>query len=166
MAGIRSGLSLMLEDEFLQAALPLLESGVVDALEWSFDVGWSRPSLPAWAEALLGEYSRTGNLVGHGVTFSALSGEWTPRAEWWLDQLRQELQTRNYLHLSEHFGLMAAGDFHQGAPLPVPLTDHTLRLGKARMKTLAHVAGCPVGLENLALALSMRDVADQGVFLQ
>ena len=111
MAGIRSGLSLMLEDEFLQAALPLLESGVVDALEWSFDVGWSRPSLPAWAEALLGEYSRTGNLVGHGVTFSALSGEWTPRAEWWLDQLRQELQTRNYLHLSEHFGLMAAGDF-------------------------------------------------------
>jgi hypothetical protein len=31
---------------------------------------------------------------------------------------------------------------------------------------LAHVAGCPVGLENLALALSMRDVADQGVFLQ
>lgn len=166
MGAIRSGLSLMLESDFLDAALPLFENGDVDAIEWSFDVGWSRPSLPEWVEAILGEYSRAGNLVGHGVTFSALSGEWTERAEWWLGRLRGELQERNYLHLSEHFGFMAAGDFHQGAPLPVPLTDHTLRLGRARMRTLAEVAGCPVGLENLALALSMRDVADQGVFLR
>lgn len=166
MGNIRSGLALMLEKAFLQAALPLFESGGVDALEWSFDVGWSRPSLPEWVEALLDEYGRTGNLVGHGVTFSALSGEWTGRAEEWLDRLRGELQVRNYLHLSEHFGFMAAGDFHQGTPLPVPLTDHTLRLGRARMRALAEVADCPVGLENLALALSMRDVADQGVFLR
>ncbi len=156
----------MLENEFLQASLPLFESGAVDVIEWSFDVGWSRPSLPEWAEALLDEYSRTGNLVGHGVTFSALSGGWTERSDWWLDQLRKEVKLRNYLHLSEHFGFMSAGDFHQGAPLPVPLTAHTLHLGKARMRTLAEVAGCPVGMENLALALGMRDVSDQGVFLR
>jgi uncharacterized protein len=166
MQAIRSGLSLMLEDEFLQASLPLFESGEVDVIEWSFDVGWSRPALPEWVEALLGEYSRAGSLVGHGVTFSALSGEWTERAERWLDHLRGELNVRKYLHISEHFGFMAAGNFHQGTPLPVPLTEHTLRLGRARMRALAEVAGCPVGLENLALALSMRDVTDQGVFLR
>ena len=35
----------MLEDEFLQASLPLFENGEVDVIEWSFDVGWSRPAL-------------------------------------------------------------------------------------------------------------------------
>jgi uncharacterized protein (UPF0276 family) len=162
---IRSGLSLMLEDEFLQAALPLFESGSVEALEWSFDVGWSLPSLPDWVAALLREYGEKDALVGHGVTFSALSGEWGDRARTWIEQLREELKLRKYLHLSEHFGFMAGGDFHQGTPLPVPLTEKALRLGQSRLRLLSEVAGAPVGLENLALALSPRDVADQGRFL-
>jgi uncharacterized protein len=165
MAKISAGLSLMLGNQFLQASLPLFESGKVDILEWSFDIGWARPKLPEWVDILLDEYSRSGNLVGHGVTFSALSGEWTPRAEWWLEKLRDELKNRNYRHISEHFGFMAAGNFHQGAPLPVPLTEDTMRLGKSRMRKLSEVANCPVGLENLALALSMKDVVDQGQFL-
>ena len=166
MTQVLAGLSLMLEDDFLQATLPLFENGEVEALEWSFDIGWSRPAMPEWADALLNEYSEMGKLVGHGVTFSPLSGAWTARSQAWLDHLREELQLRRYLHISEHFGFMSAGDFHQGAPLPVPLTEKTLQLGQDRMRALAEVADCPVGLENLALALSMRDVADQGVFLR
>lgn len=166
MAKIRAGLSLMLEEDFLQATLPLFENGEVDALEWSFDVGWSRQVMPEWANALLDEYSRMDALVGHGVTFSPLSGAWTTRSQEWLDHLRAELKQRKYIQISEHFGFMSAGDFHQGAPLPVPLTDKTLQLGQARMRALAEVVDCPLGLENLALALSMRDVDDQGVYLR
>ncbi|MEI7928632.1 MAG: DUF692 family multinuclear iron-containing protein [Verrucomicrobiales bacterium] len=155
----------MLEDAFLQASLPLFEDGVVDALEWSFDVGWARPSLPEWVSALLDEYGGKGALVGHGVTYSALSGKGGERAEQWLEYLREELKVRRYVHLSEHFGFMAGGDFHRGTPLPVPLTENTLCLGCSRLRALAEVVDCPVGLENLALALSMTDVADQGRFL-
>ncbi len=165
MPKILSALSLMLADDYLQAVLPLFENAEVEALEWSFDVGWSLPSLPAWAESLLNEFSQMHKLVGHGVTFSALSGAWTETQEQWINRLRDEVRHRNYMHISEHFGFMTAGNFHQGAPLPVPLTDNTLRLGRARMRQLSDVACCPVGLENLALALCMRDVKDQGVFL-
>lgn len=94
MRNIRPGLALMLEDAFLQASLPLFEDGVVDALEWSFDVGWARPSLPEWVSALLDEYGGKGALVGHGVTYSALSGKGGERAEQWLEYLREELKVR------------------------------------------------------------------------
>lgn len=165
MGEVLAGLSLMLEDDFLQAAMPLLEGGEVEALEWSFDTTWES-GMPAWAELLLGEFSDAGRLFGHGVHYSVLSGAWTARQESWLACLRMELQTRRYQHISEHFGFMSAGDFHQGAPLPVPLTDKTLRLGQERMKQLAREMDCPLGLENLALALCGADVRDQGEFLR
>jgi uncharacterized protein (UPF0276 family) len=159
------GLSLMLEDDFLRATLPLFEAGEVEVLEWSFDIGWGLPALPAWADELLGQYSRAGRLLGHGVTFSALSAAWTPRQAAWLDRLRHELAERSYLHVSEHFGFMTAGDFHRSAPLPVPLTDASLRIGQERLQMLADCGARPVGLENLAFAFGRQDVADQGRFL-
>jgi uncharacterized protein (UPF0276 family) len=154
----------MLEDDFLRAALPLFEAGDVEALEWSFDVGWDR-ALPAWADELIGSYSSAGRLLGHGVMFSALSGAWTARQTAWLDRLRQEVQDRSYLHISEHFGFMTAGDFHRSAPLAVPLTESSLRLGQERLRQLQSAGARRVGLENLAFAFGRRDVADQGRFL-
>jgi uncharacterized protein (UPF0276 family) len=159
------GLSLMLEDDFVRAALPLFESGEVDILEWSFDVGWSLPALPPWAEELLDHYSRQGRLLGHGVTFSALSGQWTPRQAAWLARLKAELQARQYVHVSEHFGFMTAGNFHKSAPLPVPVTQASLRLGQSRLQMLRDLGIEHVGLENLAFAFGRQDVADQGRFL-
>jgi len=134
-------------------------------MEWSFDVGWSLPSLPAWADELLTNYSREGRLLGHGVTFSALSGQWKPRQDAWLQRLHVELRLRRYVHVSEHFGFMTAGDFHRSAPLPVPLTESSLRLGQQRMQMLRDQGVERVGLENLAFAFSRQDVADQGRFL-
>ena len=159
------GLSLMLEDDFLRAALPLFDQGEVDVLEWSFDVGWSLPALPAWAESLLEDYSRGGRLLGHGVTFSALSGAWTARQADWLARLREEVSRLSYIHVSEHFGFMTAGDFHRSAPLPVPLTPSSLRLGHDRLRRLQDQGAGRVGLENLAFAFGQQDVADQGRFL-
>jgi len=159
------GLSLMLEDDFLRAALPLFEAGEVEVLEWSFDVGWSLPKLPEWAAELLACYSGEGRLLGHGVTYSALSGAATDQQRAWLDNLRGELRQRPYLHVSEHFGFMTAGDFHRSAPLPVPLTAASLQLGQDRLRMLKDAGAAEVGLENLAFAFGRQDVADQGRFL-
>jgi uncharacterized protein (UPF0276 family) len=159
------GLSLMLEDDFLRAALPLFDTGQVETLEWSFDVGWSLPQLPEWTEALLEDYSRGGRLLGHGVTYSALSGAWTARQQSWLDRLHAEVQSRQYVHVSEHFGFMTAGDFHRSAPLAVPLAESSLRLGQQRLRQLQATGIAHVGLENLAFAFGRRDVEDQGRFL-
>ena len=158
-------LSVMLDDDFRRAALPLLEAGEVDALEWSFDVGWSLPQLPPGLGELLDFFGERGRLLGHGVTFSPLSGAWHTRQADWLERLRGEVERRRYAHISEHFGFMTAGDFHQSAPLPVPRDPRTLEVGRDRLRRLAETARVPVGLENLAFAFGPRDVAEQGRFL-
>ena len=159
------GLSLMLEDDFLRATHPLFQAGEVDALEWSFDVGWPRAVMPEWASELLQAYSDAERLVGHGVSYSPLSAGVDSLQERWLVQLGAELRGRRYRHLSEHFGFSTSRNFHQSAPLPVPLTDATLRLGQRNLRQLADVARLPIGLENLAFAFSIRDVEEQGRFL-
>jgi len=159
------GLSLMLEPDYLDAALPLFQAGEVECLEWSFDIGWGPESLPAWADQLLDQYSREGRLFGHGITYSPLSGQWHQRQQEWLDRLADECRRRTYQHISEHFGFMTAGDFHRSAPLPVPMTAESIRIGLDRLRRLSDVARVPVGLENLAFAFGPRDVRDQGPFL-
>src|ERR1043166_7464755 len=160
------GLSLMPEDDFLRAAQPLFVDGVVEVLEWSFDIGWPPAVVLGWAEDLLTAYSDAGALYGHGVSFSPLSAGVDDFQRSWLTRLRQELATRRYRHISEHFGFSSTRNFHQSAPLPVPLTPATLKVGHDRLRELAAVAGVPIGLENLAFAFSIRDVEDQGRFLE
>jgi uncharacterized protein (UPF0276 family) len=156
----------MPEDSFRQAAYPLFEAGQVDLLEWSFDTGWPVAQLPDWMQGLLQFYGQRGQLLGHGVTFSLLSGRWTDRHQQWLRSLREETARYRYRHISEHYGFMTAGNYQQGAPLPVLKTAETIRLGQDRLRHFAQAAGCPVGLENLAFAFGPRDVLDQGSFLE
>jgi uncharacterized protein len=160
------GLSFMREADFFLAAKPLFELGEVEILEWSFDMGWGGDPLPDYCSALLSEYSKAKQLIGHGVTFSILSGQWTSRQELWLECLKEELELRDYQHITEHFGFMTAGNFHRSAPLPVPLTSATLELGQHRMQLLANICKTiPLGLENLALAFGFQDLVDQGRFI-
>lgn len=162
----RTGLSLMTEPAFAVAALPLFEAGEVDALEWSFDTGWGAQPPPEWALALLDDYAFAGRLTGHGVTYSPLSARFTARQRAWLERLRVEVRSRRYVRLSEHFGCVTAGDLVDGAPLPVPFSPAAVAIGRDRLARLADAAGVPVGLENLALAFSRRDVDAQGDFLE
>jgi len=155
----------MLEDGFHAAVRPLLEAGEVDVLEWSFDMAWGVP-LPCPVEKLIREYGRAGRLLGHGVSFSPLSGVWSERQTDWLRMLEMSLEQTPMRHLSEHFGFMETENFHLGPPLPVPCTRETLRVGRDRLQRLAEVSRLPVGLENLAFAFSLRDVRQQGQFLE
>jgi uncharacterized protein len=163
--GVHAGISLMLEEDVRGACLPLFEAGVVDVLEWSFDTGWPAERELGWAEGLLDFYGEAGRLLGHGVTFSALSGEWTARQAEWLKKMGEECRARRYRQISEHFGFMMAGSFHKGAPLGVPMTAGALRVGRDRLARMRDVSGLPVGLENLAFAFGLEDVRRQGEFL-
>ena len=148
----------MLEDDFLRAAYPLFQAGVVEVLEWSFDCGWPPAVVPEWADGLLRYYSDAQRLLGHGVSYSALSAGVEPEQDAWLANLETEVRRRSYHHISEHFGFSRTPNFHQSAPLPVPLNDATLKLGQDRLRRLSAVAKVPVGLENLAFAFHRRDV--------
>ncbi|MGB8698592.1 MAG: DUF692 family multinuclear iron-containing protein, partial [Thermosynechococcaceae cyanobacterium] len=157
------GLSLMPQADFFQAAEPLLASGAVDVLEWSFDMGWGAVTLPDWVPEILAHYSQRDRLLGHGVSYSLLSAQ--RDSSHWLACLQAECQQYRYRQISEHFGWMAAGDFYQSAPLPLPLRPETLQLGQQRLQSLAATAQVPVGLENLAFAFGLPDVLEQGTFL-
>jgi len=159
------GLSLMLAPDFVSATLPLFEAGEVEVLEWSFDTVWGTGA-PDWAAELLDHFAGQDRLLGHGVTYSPMTARFSERQRRWLERLTQECQERSYRHVSEHFGFVSAGSFHDGAPLPVPRTPEALRLGRDRLERMADACGgLRVGLENLAFAFSARDVLDQGAFL-
>lgn len=76
----------MPEQAFAGAALPLFADGLVDAVEWSPDVGWGRTPPPDWLTAVLDEHAEAGTLDAHGVSFSLLSSH--PRQDAWLARLR------------------------------------------------------------------------------
>lgn len=163
---VRVGLMLSPAEDFREAALPLFDEGVVEALEWSVDLGWGVRGVPAWAELLLGAYGEAGRLYGHGVEFSLLSARFEERQVRWLRRLEREVAERRFAHFTEHFGFMTAGRFTNGTPLPHPFTEAALALGRERVEMLREVAGVPVGLENLALAFGRLDVEEQPAFLE
>lgn len=155
------GLSVLPDDRFAAAALPLFESGIVDVVEWGPDLGWRRESLPSWLDPLLDDFAEAGALLGHGVSFSVLSAVFTPRHQAWLDNLSGETANRPYRQFSEHVGFMGAGRFSFAAPLPCPVDDELIRVGQDRVARLSHAAGMPIGLENLATSLGVGDGIDQ-----
>lgn len=165
----RVGLSLMAESDFRDAAAPLFAQGEVEVLEWTLDNGWALrahgKALPAPVPELLERFANEDALYAHGFSFSPLSGAWTERHEIWLALLEREMRERRYQHVSEHFCFSTAEGFLHAAPLPVPLTERSLRVGQERMARLAESAGRRVGLENLAIAFGQDDVAAQGQFL-
>ena len=154
-----------LDQSILQTALPLLESGKVQAIEWSFDALYDRSEIPDWFEALLQAFSEEGRLVGHGIFYSLFSGRWSPNQQKWLQHLEKVSQKYRFDHVTEHFGFMTGTDFHKGAPINIPFTPTTLALGQDRLKRISAACQCPVGLENLAFAYSMDEVARHGDFL-
>ena len=166
MTQLLSSVACNLDSNILLATLPLFQNEKVQAIEWSFDALYKFPEIPAWFEELLQVFSQEQRLIGHGVFFSLFSGKWTEDQAIWLDRLREYAQRYNFDHITEHFGFMTGVNFHQGAPISVPLNSSTLQLGIDRLKRIQDAAQCPVGLENLALAYSTETVKQHGDFLR
>lgn len=154
-----------MDTSILQAALPLLQTAEVEAIEWSFDALFQLDKVPTWFRQLLQAFSNENRLIGHGIFFSLFSGKWAKEQQEWLDHLQKLVKVLPLDHVTEHFGFMTGKDFHKGAPLGIPLTPITLSLGQDRLKRISNAAQCPVGLENLAFAYSIDDVKQHGDFL-
>lgn len=163
---VRVGLMLAAAEDFREAALPLFDAGIVEALEWSVDLGWGARGVPDWADLLLGAYGEAGRLYGHGVELSLLSARFEERQARWLKRLEREVAERRFAHFSEHFGFMTAGRFTDGTPLPHPFTPEAVAIGRERIEMLRAIVSVPVGLENLALAFGRRDVEEQPAFIE
>lgn len=159
------GLSVLPEEDLRLAQLPLFAEGLVGAIEWTIDAEFDA-KLPSWVEPLLDHYAARGVLYGHGVHFSPLSAVFEPRQARWLEQLSRASGKRSYRHVSEHFGFTTVPGLARSAPLPVPFVPRAVAIGRDRLRTLQDAAGgAPVGLENLALAMSRDDVLVHGEFL-
>ncbi|THU32907.1 DUF692 domain-containing protein [Niastella caeni] len=154
-----------LDSDILNACYPLFAEERVQAIEWSFDVLFNRNVLPPWFEELLHAYSQAKRLTGHGVFFSLFSGKWLPEQAQWLETLRATTKRFPLEQVTEHFGFMTGKDFHAGAPLTIPYSATTLRIGRDRLRRIQDAAQCPVGLENLAFAYTSDDVKRHGYFL-
>ena len=163
---ILPGLACNLDSDILGAALPLLEQGKVEALEWSFDTLFRVKQIPEWFLDLLRAYSNEKRLIGHGVYFSLFSGKWSLEQQNWLNHLKKLTSEFTFDHITEHFGFMTGRNFHHGAPLSIPYTTTTLAIGRDRLARIYEACQCPVGLENLAFSYSLEEVKAHGEFLE
>lgn len=166
MSKILSSIACNLDADILSAAMPLLEEGRVEAIEWSFDTLFNVKEVPSWFTQLLKAYSDEKRLIGHGVFFSLFSGKWTQEQQNWLLQLKQLSTTYHFDHITEHFGFMTGRNFHHGAPLNIPYNNTTLRIGRDRLARIQDACSCQVGLENLAFSYSLDEVKQHGEFLE
>lgn len=164
MTELLVGLSIFGDPRYRDAARPLFDSGEVEAIEWTTDqwrVGYDDAETSGWLKS----YGDAGKLIAHGLDYPVLdAGADRLRAKW-LEHLARDVTRNKYCGLSVHFGFSTGWEIGEGAPLPVPYCDEALHVGIKAMKQLQGVAKCPVGLENLALAFSKQDVADQGRFI-
>lgn len=158
------GLSLMPEQDYLDASFQLFESGEVEIIEWSFDMCWGK-KIPQRCHDLLERYSTDNCLLGHGVSFSILTAKRTKRQEIWLQYLQKEMTQLNYQKISEHFGFLSTDTFIQGPPLSMPFIPELVEVGINNLQQIKQIAQIPIGLENLGFAFSRQDVIDQGKFI-
>lgn len=166
MDSILSSIACNLDAGILSASLPLFAEERVDAIEWSFDTLFKYKEVPSWFLELLHTYSGEGRLIGHGVFFSLFSGRFLPEQRSWLQHLQQMAAEFRFDHITEHFGFMTGKDFHHGAPLNIPYSASTLRIGRDRLARIQDACKCPVGLENLAFSYSLDEVKRHGEFLE
>jgi uncharacterized protein (UPF0276 family) len=155
-----------LDQQLLQATLPLFIQEEVEAIEWSFDTLYKVRNIPDWFVELLTAFGKEGRLIGHGVFFSLFSGKWSSEQEQWLHHLKKVSGNFTFDHITEHFGFMTGEDFHKGAPIGIPYNASTLALGIDRLKRIQDTCQCPVGLENLAFSYSLEEVKRHGEFLE
>lgn len=164
MTTLLAGLSIFGDARYRDAARPLFDSGDVEAIEWTTDqwrVGYDDAETVSW----LKKYGDSGRLIAHGLDYPVLDAGADDLRAKWLTHLAKDVAAHRYAGLSVHFGFSTGWEIGEGAPLPVPYCAEALDVGIRAMKQLQDVAKCRVGLENLALAFSKRDVADQGRFI-
>lgn len=115
--------------------------------------------------ALLDAYAAEHRLYGHGLRYSPCSARFDDDSRGWLARLAADVARHRYRHVTEHWGWSRTRGLARGAPLPLPASEAVIAGTTRALRAMAEVAGVPVGLENLALALSDDDVDAQPAML-
>ncbi len=165
VAPTRVALSLMPGEAFAAATYPLFAAGEVDALEWTYELGFGSQALPPHLDGLLNAYAGAGALSLHGVSASMLGPE-PPRWQDTLTSLRALAARLRPARVSEHFGFEYAPGFVRGTVFPTPCGEKALAHAHRRLAQLGEATGAAVGLENLAFAFSRRDVEAEPELLE
>ncbi len=130
------------------------EEGLLDGLELTLEHAFPAELDPAFV-AGLEEARRCGRLVGHAVYPSPYT---PPDAihDGWLVRARPVVERFHPAWVTDHEGLSRGGGW-QSAPLPLPATAPLVRRVRDHLARLRDALEVPVGLENLALAVSPDD---------
>lgn len=159
------GLSVFGDARYRAAARPLFDDGRVDAIEWTVDSWLSGDGPPGEAAAWLAAYGANNALIAHGVHYPLLAAAPDFLRGEWLGKLSEDVKRHRYQGISVHFGFATGWELAEGAPLPVPRCAESTALGRDALVALHAVAGCDVGIENLALSFSAGEAASQGAFI-
>lgn len=97
-----------------------------------------------------------GRLLAHSVSFSLFDPDFDVPG--WLRSARRNLRGYPLRFISVHFGLSHLNNRKLDTFLPCWPSSRDLAVATDRLRRLSDEFGCPVGMENLALALSRDDV--------
>lgn len=142
-----------------EAFEPLWRAGTIEALQLTVEHAFRGELGPGFTEALDVAAAR-GELVGHAVHASPMTLPRDAVAHDWLARTRAVLQRWPVRWLTDHFGCCRAAGWH-AAPLPLPGSAELVDGVRRHLAWVSDHLGVPVGLENLALALSVDDVLIQ-----
>lgn len=152
------GLNLQPHDDLRAAHGPLLADGAVDAVEWTWE-----GAPPPWLVEVARFFASQRALVAHLVEFPVFGDPRSLPAQ--LDAARAWATRCPPRHVTAHVGIVAVPGYRGIAPTPVLPSRALVDEARARLGQLRAAVGVPVGLENLALALSLDDVRWQGELL-
>jgi len=142
-----------------EAVGPLWASGAIQWLQLTVDQVFVGELDPDFTE-VLDQAAAAGRLVGHGVMASPFTVPRDAVAQAWMVRAKRVLHRWPVRWLTDHVGCSRAAGW-QAAPLPLPpsreLVDHVVD----HLRWLRGELEVPVGLENLALAVSVDDVLQQ-----
>ncbi|MEZ4318417.1 MAG: DUF692 family protein [Myxococcota bacterium] len=138
------------------ALQPLLDAGEVRALQLTVEHAFRGELGPGFTEPL-DRAAAAGLLVGHAVYGSPYT---TPRDRMtvdWLARTRRVLERWPVRWLTDHVGCCRVPGWN-AAPVPLPGSRALVATVRAHLDWVGSELGVPVGLENLALAVSRDDV--------
>lgn len=150
-------------DDVRKTVQPWVDDGRAPVLQLTVEHAFS-PTLPPAFTHALDQAAARGDLVAHGVYGAPFGVPRDAMSHDWLRRTAAVLERWPARWLTDHVGCCRA-DGWNAAPLPLPLSLDLVDVTRAHLDWIQQTLQIPVGLENLALAVSDDDVLLRPDFL-
>lgn len=101
-------------------------------------------------------YEKNTQVLAHSTQFSLFDPNFNVNR--WLEKCTSNLRGKSISFMSVHFGLNRFGNHRLWTFLPIQPDKKQISMAADRLKQISDYFSCPVGVENLALALSVEDI--------